>query len=879
MADDSSDPSVLTIYPNGPSASSAVSAPTTPPVQPAAKVSPQDRDIAIRTMIGEENTPAGQAGVASTMLNRLRSGQYGKSLTQIAHAPGQFEAWSRNGEGLSGISTSDPNYQLAASIFDGVAAGKVPDLTGGATHFYAPKAQAALGRKPPAWANGQNGTPLGKTLFFAPPANAGKPAPAVQAINAATSGEEPDLIQQYLRQDTSPTAEPDLIQQYLSAPAAAPSTPAQGPAEPDLIQQYLNAPAASASAPATQIIQPSPTGALGTGSSVANSSATGFVNGIPIIGPMLNSGLDRAQAAIMSLASDKPYSEALKTVQAREAGDVAAHPTANLLGGIGGGVAGTVPLVAAAPEAFGIGAGNLLARAGMGALSGAALGGSDSAIRSGGDLNSIIHGAKIGAATGAGAVGLGSALGWAGGKVLNMLSGTSAPAREVGNMLAGAGLSPQDARTALNRLGPSGTLADIDPALTTEAGALAARGGATTSLMKNSMRTRAAGADDRASQLMTSALGPKPDLTAATEAIENDAATRAGPAYAAGRNGVPLDVTPVLASIDSQLPNASGGVANVLNTVKGYLTNKVASAGNPTGLLVPKDDPASVLQARQALDDLIQKMPLDTSAGRNAMRTASGLRGQLDTVVKSNPSFAHGDAIYSQAMGVRDALQSGVDVFKRATRPEDMARTIQGMTPPELDAFRQGARVAIGDAMENTTRGEAAGAQSMFGRGTANRAKLDLLFPNASDVFDALHSEATMRGTERSILGQSVTAERQAAMKRWSPQAESSGISNDLLAAGEGLATAGPWGGVAAPLLRRGVNNLLSGVRQRASDRVAQGVASGLVSTGAPQQQFLNQLTGAAKSRAAHAAIRSGSQAIGYSTGQYVRNRLSGSAQ
>jgi hypothetical protein len=49
---------------------------------PAVQITPQDRDIAIRTMLGEESTPEGMAGVASTMLNRAQSGQYGgRTLT------------------------------------------------------------------------------------------------------------------------------------------------------------------------------------------------------------------------------------------------------------------------------------------------------------------------------------------------------------------------------------------------------------------------------------------------------------------------------------------------------------------------------------------------------------------------------------------------------------------------------------------------------------------------------------------------------------------------------------------------------------------------------------------------------------------------------
>ena len=150
---------------------------------PSFPMSPQDRDIAIRTMLGEEGDPLGQAGVASTLINRARAGGYGgKTLSSVALAPGQFEPWAARPNDLWAIPTNDPGYLQAGQILDGVASGALPDPTGGATHFYAPAAQKALGRNPPSWDNG-NGVALGKTLFFAP--NGPASSPASQAIAKA----------------------------------------------------------------------------------------------------------------------------------------------------------------------------------------------------------------------------------------------------------------------------------------------------------------------------------------------------------------------------------------------------------------------------------------------------------------------------------------------------------------------------------------------------------------------------------------------------------------------------------------------------------------------------------------------------------------------
>lgn len=203
------------------------------------QITPADRDIAIRTMLGEEGAPEAQAGVASVILNRAQSGKYGgNTLSGVALAPGQFEPWSTHAKDLEAIQPNDPSYQKAGKIFDSVASGETPDFTNGATHFYAPAAQKALGRPAPQWASGA-GTSLGQTLFYSPQGAVHYKAPAAQAIQVATSdqgkksnGAEPDIVDQYLK--PMPSATP--------AAAAAPAktaAPASSSNQPDLIDQYL----------------------------------------------------------------------------------------------------------------------------------------------------------------------------------------------------------------------------------------------------------------------------------------------------------------------------------------------------------------------------------------------------------------------------------------------------------------------------------------------------------------------------------------------------------------------------------------------------------------------------------------------------------------
>ena len=140
------------------------------PSATALQVSPQDRDMMIRTVIGEaENqNPEGQRAVANVIANRLRVGYGGaKNASDVALAPNQFEPWTRRENYLRGIDPNSAAYKNAAAAVDDVIAGKTPDNSQGATHFYGVDSQAARGRGAPSWASEMPQTArIGEHAFF-----------------------------------------------------------------------------------------------------------------------------------------------------------------------------------------------------------------------------------------------------------------------------------------------------------------------------------------------------------------------------------------------------------------------------------------------------------------------------------------------------------------------------------------------------------------------------------------------------------------------------------------------------------------------------------------------------------------------------------------
>lgn len=126
-----------------------------------------DTDAVVRTVWGEARSdPDSQAGVASVILNRSKL--TGKRPREVVTAQGQFEPWGnpQTRQQLEALDPRSPEYQDILGRISPALNGE--DVTGGATHFYAPRAQAALGRPAPAWDDGK-GRDMGQHRFFSRP--------------------------------------------------------------------------------------------------------------------------------------------------------------------------------------------------------------------------------------------------------------------------------------------------------------------------------------------------------------------------------------------------------------------------------------------------------------------------------------------------------------------------------------------------------------------------------------------------------------------------------------------------------------------------------------------------------------------------------------
>jgi spore germination cell wall hydrolase CwlJ-like protein len=160
----------------------------------ANSLSPQDRDLMIRTIIGEAGNqgPQGQAAVANVILNRVAAGKYGKTPSDVVLAPNQFEPWSTRSKELMSYDPNSAAYKNVGDIVDMVSSGDIPDQTSGATHFLNPDiVRQRTGGSLPNWASKPIAR-IGQHTFYAP----NGPATAGAGTAAPSNGDVQDLIDQ-----------------------------------------------------------------------------------------------------------------------------------------------------------------------------------------------------------------------------------------------------------------------------------------------------------------------------------------------------------------------------------------------------------------------------------------------------------------------------------------------------------------------------------------------------------------------------------------------------------------------------------------------------------------------------------------------------------
>lgn len=549
-----------------------------------------------------------------------------------------------------------------------------------------------------------------------------------------------------------------------------------------------------------------------------NAGARGFVDGIPVAGPYILGGIDRADAALRSYQGGTDYGSELAKAQQYGADVKAAHPYATTAGEVAGGIAGTAPLIAAAPAAFGAGTGGLIGRSLISAASGSALGGADAAVRSGGDIKEIEKGAAIGGAFGGAAPAAGAALGAGVRKFYGMLGDALGPSS--GFSPAATRILAEDAansggvpliRSRMGELGSDAMLLDASPSFQGQAQGLAVRP-ETRQAVTAPIVSRAEGMTDRLAADINGAFGPAVSPQTATNAF---ASARRVPNEAIGAAldgaGGSVSAQPVLGMIDTRLQTARGAEETVLRRARDML----AHTDPETGWTTIADNPRVLHNVKQEMDRVINygDPALGVTPGALARKdsAAQAVRGHLNDLLRDQvPGYGSANDVSAALARRMEAVEEGSQLLRSgqgATPPADLAARLAGMSQGERDAMAVGTRGAIDQAI-GTRRNDLTAMQNLLqGEGGWNTANLAQLHGQApvDRVVGAVNREAAFDQANRRIVEGSQTAQRTQAADRVAPRMT---LGNDIGGTVAG-AIGGPQGWALAQagrVARAGVN-------------------------------------------------------------------------
>ncbi|MBZ9693943.1 hypothetical protein [Mesorhizobium sp. CO1-1-9] len=530
--------------------------------------------------------------------------------------------------------------------------------------------------------------------------------------------------------------------------------------------------------------------------------------GVPIAGPYIDKGLTAAAAGIGSALTGEPYFRVSTDMQQMNETSRAAHPIARTAGNVTGAVAGTLPAMMAAPEAFGIGAASIPAKYGLSALSGAGISGADAAVRSDGDLKDTVKGGIIGGALGAAAPLIAPLVGKGVKAVADSLQ-LGAVARALGldksaaKVLAGAVRQDAVEPGALSQLGDNAMMMDLGPNLRHTAGAIAATPGEGKAIVRGAIGARDADANWRIRSALDETLGPAPTPSRIIDRA-NQNQMRLQPEYReALRNAGPVDTLPIARYLETEAQTLRGEPQRAVQRVRAMLDHQPTPAeiaqaralGQPAPGTSLVSDAGELLNTRQAIDDM-----LETAQGTHVTNALTTARQAVDDELRvSVPGIKEVDAKYSELARQKDAVQRGQTVLssgREAPRPDELAAEVgQGALPQGLQVgpsavparLREGARSEIERIVGTNANDRVALQRLIKGEGDWNRARLSTLFgqDKAKAIIDLLDREKLFADTSNIVTRNSESAARLAAQEAIDPSAgQGFGVREGFIAGG-----------------------------------------------------------------------------------------------
>lgn len=693
-----------------------------------------------------------------------------------------------------------------------------------------------------------------QSVQFVPPPNSDRSANFLPLFSADQQQIQPAQMQtQPVTTPVEPTApqaaaadDADAILQGFLPPDAdvstEPQTQQHAGSDDDLLNSFLPKEAPAAAIKTSQEAAPAPKDtAIGL-----NDAVRSVATGVPVVGGLLNKLNAGTNALIAPLVNpmlseenqlkgdtySERYANSLAEQEGMDKRYAAEHPIANTVGNVVGGVAGTAPLIAAAPGLMGASAtAGLRTNMLLGGATGATMGATDSAIRSGGDIDETLKGGGLGLAFGGLAPAAGKVVGAGANKLLSTVSRMTpkgAAASSLNEALAASGKTVDDVALEMAQ-NPRLNAMDVDSSLQHMGMNLAARPGQARAVLNDAVNARVAGAKGTVTNAYDTAVGNVPDVKVYLDTLKQTTATNAEKAFGDALTGAkPVDITPVLDTIDNAIsPGVNGVVTKASEIPQGPVEQALARVraklANGNEMLTDADRLHTIQSSLRTEADTLAKSASgqDKLVASALRKVRSKLVDQIDDA--TGGKFKPAQQQFADDNAIQDAFDKGLEVFRGGTgkgslenRPEYWVDWVKNATPAEVEAAKVGTRVAVDQAIGGVRNAAAKG--EAIADVDFNVARLEALLgkKETQKLVQVLKDEQRIARTNAKLFAGSDTAPRQAVNKLTEVTEVAPGISlTTPIAIGGGYSVGGLPGAAAGAALSVGRMGVQAAQRAR----------------------------------------------------------------
>jgi hypothetical protein len=456
-------------------------------------------------------------------------------------------------------------------------------------------------------------------------------------------------------------------------------------------------------------------------SGAVGAAITGLANGVPVAGPALLGAGQRGAAIASTVMNGGSYDENLRQAQGITQRAQEEHPWVTTGASIAGAVGGTIPMIAAAPAAFGVGVSSTPAAMALSGASGLAIGTTDAGVRSDWDPWEMAKGGGLGLGMGLTGPLVGDLAG-RGYKAFQSSRATADAARQAGTSpeavdVVARAMGADNALGATNAniqaAGPGAMLADAGPSTLSTLDTAIQRGGPRAGEAASRINARAELATQDINAALDAGLGAPEGMVKPLIALRQQTQPARAAAYDAAY-ATPIDYADprgiaLEKVVKTRVPQSAINRANELMRVNGeesqQILAKIADDGSVVFETLP--DVRQLDYITRGLKDVASEADGKGKLGgqTDIGRAYEGLSREIRNLTKSLvPEYKTALDTAAAPIAARESKLFGQTMLSPSVARDEVEAFVSGLSDAELKSLRGGLRSQFAEKLSNVKR-------------------------------------------------------------------------------------------------------------------------------------------------------------------------------